>query len=91
LACRNALRLDLTAWGIKVAEVEPFEYAKKKWEWVYQPVPTKLCNLCEDRVAAGKDPACVHNCLAACMEFGSLEDMTKRAAEIGTRVSVFIP
>jgi Fe-S-cluster-containing dehydrogenase component len=91
LACRNALGLGLSAWGIKVAEVEPFEYEKKKWDWVYQPVPTKLCNLCKDRVAVGQSPACVHHCLAACMEFGTLEDMAKRAAEIGTRVSIFIP
>jgi Fe-S-cluster-containing dehydrogenase component len=91
LACRNTRGLDQGAWGIKVAEVEPFEYGKKKWEWIYQPIPTKLCDLCEGRIAQGRRPSCVHNCLADCMEFGTLEGMAKRAAEIGARVSIFVP
>lgn len=91
LACRNALNLDTKAWGIKLTEVEPFEYRERQWEWIFCPVPTKLCDLCEGRVAEGRKPACVHHCLAACLEFGSLEEMAARAAEIGSRVSLFVP
>ena len=91
LACRNELGLGLDTWGIKLTEVRPFELEDGSFEWIYQPVPTKLCTLCADRVAAGKDPACVHHCLAFALEFGTLEEMTKRAAEIGSRVSIFLP
>ena len=90
LACRNVLGLGLGQWGIKLAQVEPFELDDGSFEWIYQPIPTKLCDGCEERVAEGKKPACVHNCLAFCLEFGTLEDMTKRAEEIGKRVSLFL-
>lgn len=57
IACRNHLRLGLGQWGMKVAEVKPFEVGDgNKMEWIYQPVPTKLCDGCEDRVAAGRSP-----------------------------------
>ena len=91
IACRNHLGLDLDKWGIKVTEVRPFEFEDKKMEWIYQPVPTRLCDLCEDRAAKGQDPACVHHCLAFCIEYGEAEDMYKRASELGSRVSVFLP
>lgn len=91
IACRNALGLGLGEWGMKLTEVEPFELDDGSFEWIYQPVPTKLCNLCEDRVEAGKKPACVHNCLALCIESGTLEEMMDRAEEIGGRVSIYLP
>ena len=90
LACRNELGLGLGQWGIKLTEVEPFELDDGSYEWIYQPVPTKLCNGCKDRVSQGKDPSCVHHCLAFCIEYGSLADMQKRAEEIGKRVSLFL-
>lgn len=95
VACKNHLGIGLGKWGIKVAEVQPFrlddEEEGSNMEWIYQPVPTKLCDMCEDRVAEGKDPACVHHCLAFCIEYGPAEKMFARAAEIGSRVSVFLP
>ncbi len=93
IACRNHLGLGLGKWGIKVAEVKPFELPSGdgKIEWIYQPVPTQLCDLCVDRVEAGKSPACVHHCQAFCIEYGTLAEMVARAAEIGGRTSVFLP
>ena len=94
VACKNHLKLGLGKWGIKVTEVQPFrttDAGKNDMEWIYQPVPTKLCDMCEDLVANGEKPACVHHCLAFCIEYGTPEEMFKRASEIGTRVSVFLP
>ena len=91
IACRNHLGLGLGEWGIKLTEVKPFELADGKMEWIYQPVPTQLCDLCADRVAEGKKPACVHHCLSFCIEYGTVEEMAARAAELGERVSVFLP
>jgi len=91
LACRNERGLGLGIWGIKVAEIKPFEIDEENFEWIYQPIPTKLCDLCVDRVEKGSSPACVHHCLAFCIEYGTIDDMQKRAKEIGERVSIFLP
>lgn len=91
IACKNEHNFDLGEWGIKLAEVGPFELKDGTFEWIYQPVPTKLCDLCVDRVSEGKKPACVHHCLAFCIEYGALEEMTRRADGIGERVSVYLP
>ena len=91
IACRNHLGIGLGEWGIKVTEVKPFEMSDGKMEWVYQPVPTRLCDHCEDLVAAGEKPACVHHCLSFCIDYGSVEAMAEKAAALGSRVSLFLP
>lgn len=93
IACRNHLGLGLGKWGIKVTEVKPFKTTDdgEEVEWIYQPVPTRLCNLCIDRVAEGQKPACVHHCQAFCIEYGTPEEMLERAKEIGGRTSIFLP
>ena len=93
IACRNHLGIGLGKWGIKVAEIEPFELddSERRIEWIYQPVPTRLCDLCTDRIAEGQKPACVHHCQAFCIEYGTPEEMLARAEEIGGRTSIFFP
>lgn len=91
IACRNHLGASLGEWGIKVTEVKPFEMPDGKMEWIYQPVPTRLCDRCEDLVAAGEKPACVHHCLSFCIDYGDVQEMASKAAEIGGRVSLFLP
>ena len=53
LACRNAHKLPLDQWGIKVMEVKP-EKLDGKWMWNYIPYVSPLCDLCEERVQEGK-------------------------------------
>lgn len=89
IACRNERKIDLGKWGIKMTEVGPFQLEERKWEWLYAPIPTSLCDLCEDRVAEGKKPACVHHCLASCIEYISLEDIAKRADSLDSKTYVF--
>jgi Fe-S-cluster-containing dehydrogenase component len=92
VACRNEKELPLDAWGIKLTEIGPWELEPEKWEWDYVPVPTDHCDLCVDRVAEGKKPACAHHCLAQVMEFGTLQELAKRARELkGTKSTIFIP
>lgn len=43
-------------------------------------MPTDLCDLCADRVAAGKEPTCVHHCQAFCMRFGRVEELAAELA-----------
>ncbi|MCI8469310.1 MAG: oxidoreductase, partial [Eggerthellaceae bacterium] len=45
-----------------------------------------------DRIAEGKQPACVHHCLAKCMEAVTLEELPVRMAELGGKgVACFLP
>ncbi|MEI3230547.1 MAG: 4Fe-4S dicluster domain-containing protein [Gordonibacter pamelaeae] len=50
------------------------------FNWNKIPVPTDLCDLCADRVAAGRKPTCVHHCQAFCMEFGPLDELAQELA-----------
>jgi Fe-S-cluster-containing dehydrogenase component len=91
IACRNANGIPLEQWGIKLTQVGPWKLPDGRTEWNYIPVPTSLCTLCSSRVAEGKKPACVHNCLAQCLEYGPIEELTKRMAEIGSKVNLVLP
>jgi len=91
VACKNEHKLARGKWGIKLTEVGPWEVTPGKFEWNYIPVPTQLCDLCANRVAEGKKPTCVHHCLGQCMEYGTLEELAKKAAEKGKKVTIFAP
>ena len=90
IACRNEHGIAGDEWGIKVAEIGPLKL-KGKWAWDYIPMPTDLCDLCEERRVAGKKPACVHHCLAACMEVVPVEDISARMQASGDKVVSYIP
>ncbi|MCL1846525.1 MAG: oxidoreductase [Coriobacteriia bacterium] len=91
VACRKELGLSVGEWGIKIATIGPWQHDDESWEWNHIPIPTKLCDLCADRVAQGKKPACVHHCLAFCMEYGTVEELSKKMEEKGTKVFMVLP
>lgn len=78
IACKKELELSTGQWGIKLAQDGPRKLPDGKWEYTYVPQPTSLCNLCEDRVAQGKKPTCVHHCQAGIMQFGPVEELAKK-------------
>ncbi len=85
VACKEEHDLPVGKWGIRVLDDGPWQKidgddAGNCFNWNKIPVPTDLCDLCADRVAAGKEPTCVHHCQAFCMKFGSLEDLAKELA-----------
>lgn len=90
LSCRNEHGIPLNEWGIKVAEMGPVRL-NGKWMWNYVPVPSDLCDLCADRMASGQRPACVHHCLANCMEVVPVSELAERVAEKGDGVVTFVP
>jgi len=87
VACKNEHNIPRGKWGIKLTEVGPWQVTGDKWEWNYVAVPTVLCDLCEDRVANGEKPAC----LGQCMEYGPVEELAKKMAEKGKKVTIFAP
>ena len=85
VACKKYLKLEKNEFGIKLAEVGPYQYSskigtspKEEWEWTYLPVVTKACDLCVDRTNIGKMPMCIQHCQAWCMYYGEVEDLAKK-------------
>jgi len=92
VACKKELDLPLGQWGIKLLELGPWLHVDgKTWEFKYVPVPSTLCNLCEDRVLAGGIPSCALHCLANVIEYGTLEELSKKMEAKGKMCSVFLP
>ena len=90
VACRQYLGLPAGQWGVRVLQDGPREKPDGTWEYNYLPMPTSLCDLCAGRTAAGKDPACVHNCPAHCMSFGTVGELAAAASERSCR-ALFTP
>ena len=95
VACKEEHGLGVGAWGIRVLDDGPWsktgsEHMGSDFNWNHVPVPTDLCDLCADRVAAGKDPTCVHHCLAQCMEFGAVEELAQKLGN-KPKQALFVP
>ena len=78
IACKQEHNRRPEEWGIYVKEVEPEVTGGKLY---YFPFPTDNCNLCGKRITKGLQPACVKNCYASVMEFGTVEELTKLMQE----------
>ena len=90
VSCRKEHDIPLDEWGIKLSQMGPVKM-RGEWLWDSVPVPSDLCDLCEDRVAQGKKPACVHHCLAQCMELVPVEGLSAAMAAHGKKVTCYIP
>lgn len=94
VACQEYLDLDADQKGITVFEKGPW---KKEgpiddcWDWDYIPVPTDKCTMCADRLDAGKKPMCVKHCLTFCMDYGPIDELAKKAADLGEKVMIVKP
>ena len=95
VACQKAHGWNYDQFGIKLTQIGPMETnsdpMNRKWEWDFVPVPLDMCDFCADRLAEGKDPSCVHHCLAKVIEYGSVEELATRMLEIGSKTAVYLP
>ena len=58
VSCRKEHDIPLDEWGIKLNEMGPVKM-RGEWLWDYVPVPSDLCDLCEERVSQARSrPAC---------------------------------
>ena len=79
VACRKSLGLNSGQFGIHILKDGPRQIeGTKKWELNYLPVPTSLCDLCAERTGKGKEPLCVHHCLANVLYYGPVEKLAKK-------------
>ena len=90
-ACKMELDLPRGDFGIHVLIDGPRKNnSTNNYEYEHIPVPTSLCNLCEERVAAGKLPTCVHHCQAAVMVYGPIEELAAKAKAAGKKnIAIF--
>lgn len=91
MACSVEKDIPIGRYGIKMAEVGPWEYDKKKWQNDIVPIPTDECDLCAERVGKGKKPSCVKHCQALCMEYGAVEDLVDKMISATTKYVLFVP
>ena len=95
VACRKEHDIPLGQWGIKLSQIGPWAIDEDpdhaRWEFLYVPAPTSLCDLCAERVGKGLKPACVVDCQALVLESGPLDEMAARARELGSKVAVYLP
>lgn len=77
VSCKMEHDLPVGKWGIRVHDDGPWEIEPKRFNWNKVPIPTDLCDLCASRTERGREPICVHHCLANVMRFGAVEDLAK--------------
>ncbi|MGI6032726.1 MAG: hypothetical protein ACOX69_04850 [Coriobacteriales bacterium] len=88
VTCKESHNYPVGKWGIRVLEEGPWEIEDGTgiFDYNYIPVPTDLCDLCKDRTAKGKEPLCVHHCLANVITYGTTEELAKKMAEKNKQV-----
>ena len=80
VSCKEEHDYPVGKWGIRIYEDGPWEIEDHRWNYNKIPVPTDLCDLCAERTAKGREPICVHHCLANVMRYGTLDELMKMLA-----------
>ena len=78
VACQKYHGLEPDEYGIKLTQIGPDEYAPRKWQYEFVPVPTDRCDRCAARTEKGKMPMCVQNCQAGCIQVGDFAELAKQ-------------
>lgn len=86
VACKEEHDYPVGIWGIKIFNDGPWgkkedAFYGNEFNWNKIAVPTDLCDLCAERTAEGRDPVCVHHCLADVMRYGTVSELAKQLAE----------
>lgn len=78
-ACKMEHNMPAGDFGISLLLDGPRQSSDGKWTLNFLPIPTHLCDMCEERVNAGKLPTCVHHCQAGVMVYGPVEELAAKA------------
>lgn len=84
LACQTEHGMEVGQNGILVTEIGTWSYMEgnqEKWQKSFLPVPTNQCDGCAERVAEGQQPTCVKHCFANCLEYGEIEELSKKLSD----------
>ena len=83
VVCKEEHGFPVGKHGVRVFEDGPWAINNHDTNFNHVPVFTDLCDLCAERVGKGRKPACVHNCLCFCLEFGTIEELAPKLADKG--------
>jgi anaerobic dimethyl sulfoxide reductase subunit B (iron-sulfur subunit) len=78
VTCKEEHEYPVGKWGIRVFDDGPWEIEPRRFNFNKIPVPTDLCDLCAERTSGGREPMCVHHCLANVISYGLVEDLAKK-------------
>lgn len=68
----------------------PFNIPKFEWDSANPRI--RKCNMCADRIAAGKLPACIEACPTGALKFGTRKELVAAAqARIGANPDKYVP
>jgi Fe-S-cluster-containing dehydrogenase component len=83
VACKQENEFDADTWGMKAIE-QIYTFPDGHVQIDNVPFPTKLCNLCADRIASSEDekPACVKACQASIIYYGETNELVKKMDEL---------
>lgn len=81
VTCKEEHGYPVGKTGITVLTDGPWRIDDEFWNLNYWPAVTDLCDLCKDRTAVGREPACVHHCLANIISYGTIEELSRKLAE----------
>lgn len=90
VACQQEHDFEAGYMGMVVTEHILENPASTRLSIFNLPFPTQLCDLCAQRVALDKKPACVHHCQAFCLEYGTVAELAAKL-ETKVRASLFVP
>lgn len=90
VTCKEEHGYPVGKWGIRVQDDGPWEIDEHEVNWNKLPFPTDLCDLCAERTAAGREPTCVHHCLANVISYGTVAELAPRLAAKPKQV-LFVP
>lgn len=77
VSCKEEHGYPVGKTGIKIFS-DQWKIDEDNYNFNNYPIITDLCDLCADRTAKGKEPICVHHCLAAIMQYGTVEELAKK-------------
>jgi anaerobic dimethyl sulfoxide reductase subunit B (iron-sulfur subunit) len=90
ISCKEEHGHPVGKWGIRVLEDGPWEIEDGKFNWNKIPVPTDLCDLCAKRTGKGREPVCVHHCLANVLRYDTVENLAVQLQRKSKQV-LFVP
>lgn len=87
VSCKEEHGYPVGKTGIKVVADGPWKLSDDHWNFNNWPIITDLCDLCKDRTSAGREPICVHHCLANIIKYGPVDEL---AAELEKKPKQFL-
>ena len=78
VSCKEEHGYPVGKTGISVHADGPWKIDDDNYNFNYFPLPTDLC---AGRTSRGREPLCVHHCLANVMYYGPVDELAKKLEE----------